>query len=148
MTTKLRRKKKGTSKSGTRKFKNYGVRNRLEQKVLDILSSTCSDFAGYETDKLRYIKPESYHIYTPDFKVGDTYYETKGIWDSDDRKKMLLVKDQYPNNTFVLVFYNPNYRIYKGSKTTYAAWCESHGFEWTTADQLAEELTRKEKEKK
>jgi len=28
------------------------------------------------------------------------------------------------------VFLRASNKIYKGSKTTYAAWCERHGFEW------------------
>lgn len=138
----MRQKKKGTWKNGTRKFKNYNVRNRLEQRVLETLQNGCPDFEGYETERLRYVIPESIHHYTPDFKVGDTFYETKGIWDSNDRKKMLLIRDQYQDYTFVLVFYNPHYRIYKGSKTTYAQWCDKHSIRWTTAEQLAKELSK------
>lgn len=141
MTTKTRR-KKGTLKNGTRKFKNYSVRNRLEERVLSTLRDNCPEFEGYETDRLRYTIPSSRHYYTPDFKVGDTYYEAKGIWDSNDRKKMLLVRDQYPDKRFIMVFYNPYYRIYKGSKTTYAAWCDKHGLDWTTPEELKKALTK------
>lgn len=120
-----------------RKWRNHGVRNKLESKVYDILEGL-PEFDGYETESLDYTIPSSNHKYTPDFKVGDVYYETKGIWDSDDRKKMLLVRDQHPDKQFIMVFYNSNYKIYKGSKTTYAMWCDKHGIKWTTAKDLEE----------
>lgn len=134
------KKKKRKITNGTRRFKKYGVRNKLEQKVLSVLRDNTDNFEGYERDRLSYTVPESQHYYTPDFKVGDTYYEAKGIWDAEDRKKMLLVIAQYPHKKFVMVFYNQNYKIYKGSKTTYAMWCDKHQIAWTTPEQLTEEL--------
>jgi hypothetical protein len=135
--------KSGTSNHGTatRRFKSYKVRNKLEKKVLETLRENCPAFEGYETAKLIYTIPSSTHTYTPDFKVGTTYYETKGLWDTQDRQKMLYVIEQHPDKTFVMVFYNPYYKIYKNSKTTYAAWCDKKGIRWTTAKLLQKELT-------
>ena len=48
----------------------------------------------------------------------------------EDRQKMLLIKEQYPDIDFRIVFYNANQKIKKGSKTTYAMWCDKHGFKW------------------
>lgn len=30
------------------------------------------------------------------------------------------------------VFQNPKNKLYKRSKTTYADWCDKHGFKWAT----------------
>ena len=56
--------------------------------------------------------------------------ETKGLWKLEDRQKMLLLKEQHPDIDFRMVFYNANQKIKKGSKTTYAMWCERHNIKW------------------
>lgn len=139
MTTKTRKKRKTQSgkSNKTRQFASFKVRNRLEEKIQQVLNHVLQGRFGYETERLTYNIPASTHTYTPDFVIGNnTYIETKGIWDSADRKKMLLVKEQHPDKRFIMCFYNSNYRIYKGSKTTYSAWCDSHGLEWCTPQQL------------
>lgn len=87
---------------------------------------------AYEKVKLEYIIPESTHIYTPDFAIRENVFiETKGIFDRDDRKKMLLVKEQHPDVKIYLFFSNSNAKIYKGSKTSYGMWCDKYGFEYS-----------------
>ncbi len=54
--------------------------------------------------------------------------ETKGRFLTADRQKHILIKDQHPALDIRFVFSNPNTRISKQSKTTYAMWCETHGF--------------------
>ena len=44
--------------------------------------------------------------------------------------KMLLVIKQHPEIDFRMVFYNANQKIKKGSKTSYADWCDKHGIKW------------------
>jgi hypothetical protein len=86
----------------------------------------------YETNKLDYVVPASKHKYLTDFKIGDnSYIEVKGRLTSDDRKKYLLVRDQHPEITLRFFFDKSNNKLYKGSPTTYAMWCEKEGFEWT-----------------
>lgn len=76
-----------------------------------------------------YTIPATDHIYTPDFVLPNgIIIEAKGLFETDDRQKHLLVKKQYPHLEIRFVFSNPNTKIYKGSKTTYAAWCEKHGY--------------------
>ena len=112
-------------------YKNQHVRNKLEGKVLDRLLQRLGPGDYYEQDTLSYIRPQTEHEYTPDFKINDSVYiEAKGIWDTDDRKKLLLVREQYPEITICMVFYNADYKIYKGSKTTYGDWCNEHGIPW------------------
>lgn len=52
--------------------------------------------------------------------------ETKGLWEADDRKKHLLIREQYPMLDIRLVFSSSRSKIYKGSPTSYGEWCEKH----------------------
>jgi hypothetical protein len=86
----------------------------------------------YEVEKLKYTVPASNHKYTVDFKIGPkSYIEVKGYLKASERKKYLLVRDQNPDVTLRFFFDKANNKIYKGSPTTYADWCEANGFEWT-----------------
>jgi len=82
--------------------------------------------------KVVYIVPESVHRYTPDFVIttatGKTIIvETKGVFDSDDRKKHLLIRQQHPELDIRFVFTRSKARIRKGSKTTYGDICDGKG---------------------
>lgn len=102
-------------------------RSGLEDKVSKQLEGKGISF-DYEIWKIPYTIPESYHIYTPDFLLHNgIFIETKGLWDSDDRKKHLLIREQYPELDIRLVFSSSRSKLYKGSKTSYAEWCEKHG---------------------
>lgn len=85
----------------------------------------------YETLKLGYTIE---HTYNPDFidHESKTIFETKGLWEPADRRKILAVIKQHPGWRLVMVFQNPNRTISKKSKTTYAAFCERHCIEWQT----------------
>jgi hypothetical protein len=85
----------------------------------------------FEKLKLRYVVPQSDHVYTPDFELpGGIIIETKGLLTREDRKKMLLVKAQHPGLDIRMVFSNANARIAPKSPTTYAKWAETYGFPW------------------
>lgn len=85
----------------------------------------------YEKDKVQYIIPETKHTYTIDFSIDGLYIETKGRFTSVDRRKMLLVKKQNPEFNFVMVFNNARRKkINKGSKTSYADWCDKNSIKW------------------
>ena len=72
-----------------------------------------------------------YRTYTPDFMLDNgIVIETKGMFDSEDRRKHLEVKKQHPTLDIRFVFSNANAKLYKGSKTTYADWCDKNGFLW------------------
>lgn len=58
------------------------------------------------------------------------YIETKGRFDTKDRQKWVLLKDQRPDLDIRLVFQRANTKISKTSNTTYAKWAESKGFKW------------------
>ena len=43
---------------------------------------------------------------------------------------MALVKEQHKDLDIRMVFMHAKNKIYKGSKTTYADWCNKHGYIW------------------
>jgi len=112
----------------------HGFRSGLEDKVNDMLKENGKSFS-YESEKISYIQPETKHNYTPDFVMnkmigGKMYIETKGRWVKTDRLKFDLIFEQYPDIDIRFVFQNPNAKLYKGSKTTYAQYCDKKGWRW------------------
>jgi hypothetical protein len=83
----------------------------------------------YEEFTLKYSEPQSYHRYTPDFYLQNgIVIETKGLFTAADRKKHLLVKEQYPELDLRFVFSNSRAKLSKKSATTYGDWCTKNGF--------------------
>ena len=105
-------------------------RSGLEEYVADQLDQLGVAFE-YETLVIKFTRPEKMHRYTPDFILPNgIIIETKGRFLTKDRQKHLLVKKQHPDLDIRFVFSNPNQRISKTSKTTYAKWCNTNGFEY------------------
>lgn len=87
----------------------------------------------FEQYTIEFVQPETKRKYTPDFRLPNgVFVETKGRFLVADRQKHLFVKAQRPDLDIRFVFSNPHAPINKGSKTTYAIWCERHGFKWAT----------------
>ena len=108
----------------------HGYRSGFEHKVSDQLTEQKIKF-GYEDTVINYIKPETSHKYTIDFTLPNgILVETKGRWVIEDRKKHLLIKQQYPELDIRIVFQSAKTKIRKGSKTTYGDWCDKHGIIW------------------
>ena len=106
----------------------HGYRSGLEERIAEQLDKLGVEYK-YEEVKLKYIKPASEHIYTPDFVLPNgIIVETKGRFLALDRQKHLLVRKNNPTLDIRFVFSNSNARISKTSRTTYAAWCEKNGF--------------------
>ena len=111
-----------------RAAKKLGYRSGLEGKVAKQLELQGVK-VEYETTKIKYVVPESLHTYTPDFVLPNgIIVETKGRFVVADRKKHLLVQKQYPDLDIRFVFSNSKTKISKGSKTSYADWCNKNGF--------------------
>ena len=105
-----------------------GFRSGLERQIAAQLKAAGVSYT-YETSVIRYTKPEKPHRYTPDFVLPNgIVIETKGYFETRDRQKHILVKEQNPGLDIRFVFSNPQQRISKASKTTYAMWCEKNGF--------------------
>lgn len=106
----------------------YGWRSGLEERIAEQLDKAGVGYT-YEEYKINYIRPESKHTYTPDFRLPNgIIIETKGRFLQGDRVKHLWVKEQHPELDIRFVFSNSKARISKTSKTTYAAWCDKYGF--------------------
>lgn len=119
-----------TTKSPSEVGLKHGFRSGLEAKVAYQLKRA-GLAVTYEDpgSVIRYSKPERKARYTPDFILPNgVIVETKGRFLTDDRQKHLLIKAQHPDKDIRFVFYNSKARISKTSATTYAAWCEKHGF--------------------
>lgn len=114
-----------------------GYRSGLEGKVAKRLEELGIE-AEYEAYEIPYTVPKSSHKYSPDFVLPNgIIIETKGRFVLADRKKHLLLKDQRPDLDIRFVFSRSAQPINKGSKTTYADWCNKHGFLY--ADKLIPE---------
>lgn len=78
---------------------------------------------------IEYTEPASKHRYTPDFVLPNgIIIETKGYFSPSDRKKHLLIKQEHPHLDIRFVFSRAATPINKGSRTTYASWCQKNGF--------------------
>ena len=84
----------------------HGYRSGFEHKVADQLTEAKIKYQ-YEKTVINYIKPETNH-----------------------RKKHLLIKSQHPELDIRMVFQNSKGKIRKGSKTTYADFCDKNGIMW------------------
>lgn len=106
----------------------HGFRSGLELAVADDLEQAGVEFL-YEPIRVPFVRPPKPSRYTPDIVLPNgIVVELKGRFQTDDRQKHLMIKDQYPRLDIRFVFSNPNQCISKQSTTTYAKWCESHGF--------------------
>ncbi len=114
-----------------------GFRSGLEEKIAADLERREVTYE-YETSKIEYVIPSRDAKYTPDFHLPNgIIVEGKGVFDTEDRQKHLLIQKQRPDLDIRFVFSSSRKPLYKGSPTTYAAWCEKNGFQY--ADKLIPE---------
>ena len=109
-------------------------RSGLENRIADQISEAGLS-VDYETDVISFYWPERMARYTPGFKLpkpggGFFFLEVKGRWVTGDRQKMILVRQQNPDLDIRMLFQRATNRLYKGSKTTYADWCDMNGIAW------------------
>ena len=129
-----------TSKVRANAIKN-GWRSGLEESLAADLRSKGITYK-FEPTCLKYNVPSRTARYTPDFWVTTRtgkviVVESKGRFLTANRQLMLLVKAQHPNLEIRMVFSRSKETISKTSSTTYAMWCEKHGFQY--ADKLVPE---------
>ena len=109
---------------------SHDYRSGLEDTLAAEIK-TAEATVSYEEHHLTYTVPEETHTYTPDFVLKNgIIIEAKGLFEVSDRKKHLLIKKEHPSLDIRFVFSNPQTKINKGAKTTYAAWCQKHGFKY------------------
>ena len=112
-----------------RKHSVRRYRSGLEREVAEYLKGKQSK-VRYEVLKIEW-EDLRYRTYTPDFMLDNgIIIETKGIFDSEDRRKHLEVRKQHPKLDIRFVFSNSMAKLYKGSKTRYCNWCDKNGFMW------------------
>jgi len=111
-----------------------GYRSGLEASIAKQIKSR-EGKAAYEVEKIRFVQPAKNRTYTPDFKLKNgLYVETKGRFTVSDRMKHLYIKDSNPNIEIRFVFTNPQAKLYKGAKSTYADWCDKYGFKYAKGE--------------
>ncbi len=126
-----------TSKVRANAIKN-GWRSGLEETLAADLRSKGIEYK-FEPTTLRYNVPSRVARYTPDFWVTTRtgkviVVESKGKFVTANRQLMLLVKAQHPDLEIRMVFSRSKETISKTSSTSYAMWCDKHGFQY--ADKL------------
>jgi hypothetical protein len=110
--------------------KGIRTRSSLETKILNDLDSRDVSY-GYETIRVPYTVVSNRN-YTPDVILngGEIWVEIKGWFKPEDRAKMRHIKSNYPDQDIRFVFAKPYNYLSSRSKTTYAQWCDKHGFIW------------------
>lgn len=107
-----------------------GYRSGLEETIGAQLKQAGTPYL-YEGVRLPFIQPAKRRTYTPDFLLPNgIIIETKGQFTSGDRQKHLYIQEQLPDLDLRFVFSRSKSRISKQSKTTYAVWCDSKGFQY------------------
>jgi hypothetical protein len=110
-----------------RRHNSRKYRSGLEKTVAEFLK-TNQKRVRYEDLKIEW-KDLRYRTYTPDFVLDNgIIIETKGIFDNEDRRKHIAIKEQHPELDIRFIFSNANAKLYKGAKSTYARWCEKNDF--------------------
>lgn len=107
------------------------VRNKFEGKLKEQLEENNIDYM-YESFKVEYTLTKNY---LPDFaiKANNIIIEAKGVFDSDDRRKHLAIKEQHPDLDIRFVFLRDN-KLKRGAKMSYSDWCEYHGFKYAIGE--------------
>ena len=124
----------------------YKYKSRFERRFASDLKQRRIVF-DYEKHKFSY-QPKI-KTYTPDFYMPefDLFVETKVFFNVADRVKHLLIKEQHPDVDIRFVFMNPFTKINRKSSTTYASWCEEHGFQYAE-ERIPKELIKASSRKK
>ncbi len=116
-----------TIKKKRTRCKKTVYRSQLEKRVSLGLPSKVRN--NYESHTISYTVD---HKYCPDWSISENrFIECKGYFRASDRAKHLYIRDQHPEIEVMFVFGDANNKIHKNSKTTYADWCEKHGFQYT-----------------
>ena len=114
----------------TKAVKDLGFRSKLEVIVNQQLYNSGIRFA-YEGryNTIRYERPATQHRYLGDFLLQNgIMIEAKGYFSAVDRRKHILIKEQYPHLDVRFLFSNEKNKLSKKSNTTYADWCDKNGF--------------------
>jgi hypothetical protein len=107
-----------------------GFRSGFERETFDYLNAR-GVLVEYENREIKFTPPAKTKTYHPDFTLPNLILiETKGRFTTADRQKHKALREQFPHLDIRIVFSNPHTTIAKGSKTTYAMWCDGLGILW------------------
>lgn len=113
-------------------------KGKLEPKVFKRLTQLKIKNIQYEVDTFKYNVPKNY---TPDFKYTYRnkvkYLEVKGYLRYEDKKKLELIKTQYPDLDLKLVFQKDN-KITKRHKMRYSDWAKKWGFKYWVLEDMGD----------
>jgi len=115
---------------------NLGFRSKFEYIVNKQLMDAGIRF-DYEgsNNTIYYVRPVEVRRYVSDFLLENgIIVEAKGFFDAQDRKKHMLIKEQYPQLDIRILFMNSNTKLSKRSRTSYGEWCDKVGI--TYADKV------------
>jgi len=130
----VKKKKKTSQQTFNFRGLKHGYRSGLEEKTADQIKKA-GLMVVYEQEKISYKVPQRIAKYTPDFILRKSdgskmYIETKGLWTVKDRFKARLVHEEHDPLDLRYVFSNQNARLYKGSPTSYAMYCQRLGWKY------------------
>ena len=107
-----------------------GFRGTLEHGIAEDLKSKKVKFE-YETVRIKWTHLTQ-RTYKPDFILSNgIIIEAKGFFQARERTRALAIKEQHPSLDIRFVFGNSKNKLYTGSKTTYAEWCNNNGFKYS-----------------
>ena len=110
--------------------KTVELKSGLEEVIYNYLKDNKVHFV-YEGMKIKFELPTQKKSYTPDFPINDRFIvEAKGAFNSADRKKHKLIREQHPELDIRFIFSNSKTKIGKKSLTTYGKWCELFKFKF------------------
>jgi hypothetical protein len=100
-------------------------RSKYEQQLYENATKNGQELQ-FEPFKLPYLTKGNY---IPDFVLPNgVIIEAKGYFDVRARAKMKAVRQNNPTLDIRFVFMDSRKKLGKGSKSTYADWCEKNGF--------------------
>lgn len=107
-------------------------RSKSEERFAGHLNDLGVTYEYEPKDKKLSYAIERTAYYQPDFVVDGWPFiiEVKGYFPSSDRAKYLRVRASNPKTDIRFVFDRASTKLSKTSKTTYADWCDKHGFKW------------------
>ena len=129
MTQTPQKTKRGLRNPKRRRSSSRRYRSGLENEIAEYLKDH-QEKVRYERLKIEW-EDLRYRTYTPDFILDNgIIIETKGIFDTEDRRKHLAIREQHPELDIRFVFSNSKAKLYKGAKSRYCEWCDKPEFKW------------------
>lgn len=120
---------KGSSRRKTKEqlLREKGVRSGLEDEIRQYLRYMKVGFK-YEAHRIPWVPPQRTNHYTPDFFLENgIIIESKGVFSTADRQKMIQVKKQHPNLDIRFVFSNSKTKLSTQKDTRFRAWAKKQG---------------------